>query len=69
MRHAAALAASLNPYQVLARGYALLYDEKGRVSTADALREGDHITLRGIGHTAQCTVTSVEEINESTQKL
>ena len=69
LRHAAALAASLNPYQVLARGYALLYDEKGRVSTADALREGDHITLRGTGHTAQCTVTSVEEINESTQKL
>ena len=27
LRHAAALAASLNPYQVLARGYALLYDE------------------------------------------
>ena len=69
LRHAAALAASLNPYQVLARGYALLYDEKGRVSTADALREGDRITLRGTGHTAQCTVTSVEEINESTQKL
>ena len=69
LRHAAALAASLNPYQVLARGYTLLYDEKGRVSTADALREGDRITLRGTGHTAQCTVTSVEEINESTQKL
>ena len=69
LRHAAALAASLNPYQVLARGYALLYDEKGRVSTADVLREGDRITLRGTGHTAQCTVTSVEEINESTQKL
>ena len=69
LRHAAALAASLNPYQVLARGYTLLYDEKGRVNTADALREGDHITLRGTGHTAQCTVTSVEEINESTQKL
>ena len=69
LRHAAALAASLNPYQVLARGYTLLYDEKGRVSTADALREGEHITLRGTGHTAQCTVTSVEEINESTQKL
>ena len=69
LRHAAALAASLNPYQVLARGYALLYDEKGRVSTADVLREGNRITLRGTGHTAQCTVTSVEEINESTQKL
>ena len=69
LRHAAALAASLNPYQVLARGYTLLYDEKGRVRTADALREGDRITLRGTGHTAQCTVTSVEGINESTQKL
>ena len=67
--HAAALAASLNPYQVLARGYTMLYDEKGRVSSADALREGERITLRGAGHTAQCTVTSVEEINESTQKL
>ena len=36
---------------------------------ADVLATGDKLTLRGAAHTAECTVTSVEELNESTQKL
>ena len=38
-------------------------------SSADVLATGDKLTLRGAAHTAECTVTSVEELNESTQKL
>lgn len=67
--HAAALAASLNPYQVLARGYTMLSDEKGRICTVENLCAGDQIAVKGIKHTAQCTVMSVEETNESTQKF
>ena len=68
-RHAAALADSLSPYRVLGRGYAMVYDSKGRLCSADVLATGDKLTLRGAAHTAECTVTSVEELNESTQKL
>ena len=69
LRHAAALADSLSPYRVLGRGYAMVYDSKGRLCSADVLAAGDKLTLRGAVHTAECTVTSVEELNESTQKL
>lgn len=69
LRHAAALADSLSPYRVLGRGYAMVYDSKGRLCSADALAAGDKLTLRGAVHTAECTVMSVEELNESTQKL
>ena len=69
LRHAAALADSLSPYRVLGRGYAMVYDSKGRLCSADVLATGDKLTLRGAAHTAECTVTSVEELNESTQKL
>ena len=69
LRHAAALADSLSPYRVLGRGYAMVYDSKGRLCSTDALAAGDKLTLRGAVHTAECTVMSVEELNESTQKL
>lgn len=69
LRHAAALADSLSPYRVLGRGYAMVYDSKNRLCSADALSTDDRITLRGAAHTAECTVLSVEELNESTQKL
>ena len=54
---------------MLGRGYAMVYDSKNRLCSADALSTGDQITLRGAAHTAECTVLSVEELNESTQKL
>ena len=69
IQHAAALAESLNPYQVLARGYALVSDEDGTVCTVSDLRSGQTIRLRDSSHLAQCRVETVEEINESTQKF
>lgn len=69
LRHAAALAATLNPYGVLARGYALVQDEKGRICAPDALREGQKMTLCGAVNRIHCTVDAVEGSNESTQEL
>lgn len=69
LNHMAALADSLSPYRVLARGYAMVYDGRGKLSSADGLTTGERIILRGSTHTAECTVSSVEELNESTQKL
>ena len=69
LRHAAALAATLNPYGVLARGYALVQDEKGRLCAPDALREGQKMTLCGAVNRIHCTVDAVEGPNESTQEL
>ena len=69
LRHAAALAATLNPYGVLARGYALVQDEKGRICAPDALREGQKMMLCGAVNRIHCTVDAVEGPNESTQEL
>ena len=69
LRHASALAATLNPYGVLARGYALVQDEKGRICAPDALREGQKMTLCGAVNSIHCTVDAVEGPNESTQEL
>lgn len=69
LRHAAALAATLNPYGVLARGYALVQDEKGRICAPGALREGQKMTLCGAVNRIHCTVDAVEGPNESTQEL
>ena len=69
LRHASALAATLNPYGVLARGYALVQDEKGRICAPDALREGQKMTLCGAVNRIHCTVDVVEGPNESTQEL
>ena len=69
LRHAVALAATLNPYGVLARGYALVQDEKGRICAPDALREGQKMTLCGAVNRIHCTVDAVEGPNESTQEL
>ena len=69
LKHTAALAASLNPYGVLARGYAMLYDKNKKLCTADSLRAGDTVTVRGAAKLAHCTVISVEEQDESTQNL
>ena len=50
LKHTAALAASLNPYGVLARGYAMVQDNRGRICTPDALRPGQTCKLRGTEH-------------------
>ena len=69
LKHAAALAASLNPYGVLARGYAMVQDSRGRICPPDALRPGQHCVIRGNRCRAACTIDTVEELDESTQKL
>ena len=69
LQHAAALAASLNPYQVLARGYAMVTDPRGTIRTVPELTPGETVVVRGASHKATCRVEKVEEINESTQKL
>ena len=69
LQHAAALAASLDPYRVLARGYALVTDTKGKVCTVEQLQPEQPICVRSRQYQARCRVETVEEINESTQKL
>jgi exodeoxyribonuclease VII large subunit len=69
LQHAAALAASLDPYRVLARGYALVTDAKGKVCTVEQLQPEQTICVRSRQYQARCRVETVEEINESTQKL
>ncbi len=66
LAHAAVRADSLNPYRVLARGYAIVLDKDEKLTTPDRLQVGDVITLRGTSQNARCTVEAVEEINEST---
>lgn len=70
----AGMAASLNPYAVLSRGYAMVLDEDSVCRPVGALRPGQNITLKGDGAQADCTVTSVrsdreDPYEESTQKL
>ena len=69
LRHAAALASSLDPYSVLARGYAMVYDRDGRPCAVEALWPGETIRLRGAAQLAVCTVNTVEELHENTQEL
>ena len=69
LQHAAALVASLDPYRVLARGYALVTDTKGKVCTVEQLQPEQTICVRSRQYQARCRVETVEEINESTQKL
>jgi len=59
LQAAAALAAGLNPYAVLARGYAMVADEEGNALTISQLTPGQKIRLRGDDSTATCTVDDV----------
>lgn len=61
LQSAAALAQSLNPYGVLARGYTIATcgDE---VQTVEAMQPGQTFTLRGATAEADCTVQSVRKI-------
>ena len=69
LQQSAALADSLNPYRVLARGYAMVTLPNGGVSTVDALKPDEMIYVRSASHRAKCRVETVEEINENTQKF
>ena len=65
----APLAPSLSPYQVLARGYAMVAGPDGRVRQAGQLRAGENIQLIAAHRRARCLVTAVEETDESTQDI
>ena len=60
LHHAAAMAESLNPYGVLARGYAMV-EKDGAVSEVAGLQPGDAITLRGAAAQADCVVQRVHQ--------
>ena len=69
LQHAAALAGSLNPYKVLARGYAMVTTANGAILDAEGLQPEKTIYVRSVSHRAKCRVEAVEEINENTQKF
>ena len=74
LRSAAALAASLDPYAVLARGYVMVRDGAGNCRTVDTLRPGQNITLCGAAAQAVCTVQNVtktqgDNANENAENL
>lgn len=63
LQAAAALAHSLNPYGVLARGYAVA-TSGGEVLPVEELRPGQQIVLRGAKAEADCTVQAVRNTEE-----
>ena len=69
LAHAAALTATLNPYQVLARGYAMVAGADGKVLQAGQLEAGQTIRLIAAHRQARCLVTAVEETDASTQNV
>ena len=69
LEHAAALTASLSPYRVLARGYAMITTGRGQILPADQLEPDKTVYIRSASRRAKCRVEAVEEIDESTQKL
>ena len=60
LQSAAALAASLNPYGVLARGYTVA-SVGGTVTPVEHLAPGQTVTLRGDKEEADCTVLTVRK--------
>ena len=64
---AAALAHSLNPYGVLARGYTVVTCG-GAVQAVETLRVGQQILLRGANAEADCTVHAVRELKQGGTK-
>lgn len=56
----AAVAASVSPYAVLARGYTIVKDERGNHINVAGLQPGQKITIQGNLGAAQCTVDAVE---------
>lgn len=60
LQSAAAVAHSLSPYAVLARGYTIAMRD-GAVRTVEQLRPGQQFTLRGASAEADCTVQAVRK--------
>lgn len=63
LQSAAALAQSLNPYGVLARGYTIATCGE-EVQAVEAMQPGQTFTLRGATAEADCTVQSVRKITQ-----
>lgn len=63
LQSAAALAQSLNPYGVLARGYTIATCGE-EIQTVEAMQPGQAFTLRGATAEADCTVQSVRKITQ-----
>lgn len=63
LQSAAALAQSLNPYGVLARGYTIATCGE-EVQAVEAMQPGQAFTLRGATAEADCTVQSVRKITQ-----
>lgn len=63
LQSAAALAQSLNPYGVLARGYTIATCGE-EVQPVEAMQPGQAFTLRGATAEADCTVQSVRKITQ-----
>lgn len=60
LQSAAAVAHSLSPYAVLARGYTIAMRD-GEVQPVEKLSPGQHFVLRGAAAEADCTVQAVRE--------
>lgn len=63
---AAHRAQSLNPYGVLARGYAIV-EKDGKPTKTDALMPGDEIFLHGASANARCTVKQVFPLEDESK--
>ena len=61
LQNAAAVAESLSPYAVLARGYTLT-ERQGVPCAVEALRPGETITVRGAKAAAECRVEAVHDL-------
>ena len=62
LRHASALAGSLNPYGVLSRGYAMARTDGGRLVTSVAdVCKGDMLYMDMCDGTLVCTVQDIQK--------
>ena len=69
LAHAAQMAESLNPYGVLARGYAFVQREPSAVEKSAVLTEGEQVTLITKQAQAVCTVNRVTAHSSGLQEL
>ena len=65
LQSATAVAESLSPYAVLARGYALP-EQNGTPCAVETLRPGEAVTLRGARAAAECRVEAVHTLEQKT---